>query len=438
MKELPHFADQFGKTYLCQERKSKKQYMVTFIEKDTLHRIPHKYRKRHLRAMNDDIDILLALKHPNIIKLHSRYEDRHTLYIVMEESMHGSLLDHIFENGRYTEQQSAKIIKQLLSALRYMHQENQVIHCDLRPENILFVNDSIDCPPKILGFGHHWIVKRLTYLQHLSDTPYYIAPEVIKEKKYTHAADVWAIGIILFLLIFGYLPFNCDFIHKERYGPTERKEMYKLIKRGFVARNRSIVKHGFGPWFPDNIPVSRRVRHLISKLLEFKVRNRYTAEEALSHPWILNLGQPDSGNTTTESVKIPLHANICRFKTAVMQFMRQQCEVMTPKDFIQLQQVFESKNIGQTGTVSGQQFKDVVSSVFGTVLLNPQALNKLLSGYLRRFKVGFPMDILGIIERHFKRELFVDLELYDVNYRDLCNALLHDYLVFCDRRLWYV
>merc|ERR1712154_379190 len=107
-----------------------------------------------------------------------------------------------------------------------MHEENDIVHCDLKPDNILFVDKSKNSQIKIIDFGMSKVLPRLQYLTHLCGTPYYTAPEVIKDKKYNHACDMWSIGV------------------------------------------RSTEKHGFGPWFPDHIPVSAEVRNLISKLLE--------------------------------------------------------------------------------------------------------------------------------------------------------------------------
>eukprot|EP01083_Nonionella_stella_P136129 414071_1 len=114
---------QFGITYRCEQKKTGKRYAVKLLNKNRFYRIPHKYRPRYLRAMHDEIDILSTLSHPNIIKLHNVYEDKTTLYIVMEECTGGELFQRIVEKGQYTENEAAKVIKQLLLALKYMHEE---------------------------------------------------------------------------------------------------------------------------------------------------------------------------------------------------------------------------------------------------------------------------------------------------------------------------
>ena len=198
---------QFGVTHRCEKLKDKSRYAVKSLNKNRFYRIPHKFRERYLRAMHDEIDILQTLKHDNIIKLHSVYEDKATLYIVMEECKGGELFQRIVEKGQYTEHDAAKVAKQLLSALDYMHTVNNVVHCDLKPDNILFLDKSDESLVKIIDFGMSKVLPRLQYLTHLCGTPYYTAPEVIKEKKYNHACDMWSVGVILYVMIFGYPPF---------------------------------------------------------------------------------------------------------------------------------------------------------------------------------------------------------------------------------------
>eukprot|EP00481_Brizalina_sp_1-RS-2013_P000536 TRINITY_DN1371_c0_g1_i1.p1 TRINITY_DN1371_c0_g1~~TRINITY_DN1371_c0_g1_i1.p1 ORF type:complete len:103 (+),score=34.49 TRINITY_DN1371_c0_g1_i1:38-310(+) len=90
--------------------------------------------------MCDEIDVLKTLNHKYIIGMKDVYEDKTTLYIIMEECKGGELYQHLRKKGNYTEKSAAKIIKQLLEALRYMHEDNGICHCDLKPSNILFLN----------------------------------------------------------------------------------------------------------------------------------------------------------------------------------------------------------------------------------------------------------------------------------------------------------
>ena len=231
-----------------------------------------------MAAMKDEIEILQTVRHKNIIDLHEIWEDKTTLYLVMEEckgliidryllfskyvSMYTliqlggelfnrivakgiesskspnicvveirllpylSLIQYHSETGKYTEHEAAVVIKQLLSALRYMHDDNKIAHCDIKPENILFLTEADDSPIKVIDFGMAKVLPRLQYLTQLCGTPWYTAPEVIKNKKYNHSCDLWSVGIILFIMIYGYPPFSCD---PQHYGKNERNEVYRKI-----------------------------------------------------------------------------------------------------------------------------------------------------------------------------------------------------------------
>ena len=207
---------QFGITYQCENKQTKKRF----------YRIPHKYRPRYLRAMHDEIDILSTLNHPNIIKLHNVYEDKSTLYLVMEECIGGDIFQRIVEKGQFTEQDAAKIIKQLLSALQYMHQENYIVHCDLKPDNILFLTKKEDSIIKIIDFGMSKVLPRMRLLSELVGTPYYTAPEIL-DGRYAHGADCWSIGVIMFVMLFGYPPFYVD--PQKYYGKHETHAIYRKV-----------------------------------------------------------------------------------------------------------------------------------------------------------------------------------------------------------------
>merc|ERR1712176_93749 len=337
----------------------------------------------------------------------------------MEECSGGELFQRIVEQGNYTEHDAAKVVHQLLSALQYMHEENDIVHCDLKPDNILFADKSKDSAIKVIDFGMSKVLPRLQYLTQLCGTPYYTAPEVIKDKKYNHACDIWSVGVILYVMVFGFPPFYVD---PEKYGKHERKAIYEKIKRGFIAKIRSTEKHGFGPWFPDHVPVSKEVRHLISKLLEYKVKDRYTATEALQHPWTTQLGKAkdtndadsdekkiDSEQAKTLITKLAKFNVDCQFKLVVVKLFRQQYERLRPDHFKQLELLFNKMDTDGDGIVSFEEFEQAVTEADG--------IN---------------------IEKKYIQQIFenVNTSKKGIRFSDLLNALVHDYLVSCDERLY--
>ena len=121
---------------------------------------------------------------------------------------------------------------------------------------------------------------------------YYTAPEIIHDEKCSYPADMWSMGIIIYLMIFGYPPF---FIHPAFYGKHEKDAIYDQIKKGFVAEIRNTEQVGYGAWFPDHIESSSEVRDLISNLLKTNIKERCSATDALQHPWIQHQGKTKSG-----------------------------------------------------------------------------------------------------------------------------------------------
>ena len=187
---------QFGKAYRCKRRADKQIFAVKTISKARFYRLDKSAQRRQafLIAMQGEIDIMRRLEHKYIIKMEECYEDKHTLYIVMEECKGGELFDRIREKQRYSEKDAAPVVRMVLEGLFYMHEYHRVVHCDLKPDNILFVNKSEDSPIKMIDFGMSKVLPRLRSLRELCGTPYYTAPEIIKGD-YAHGCDVWSVGM---------------------------------------------------------------------------------------------------------------------------------------------------------------------------------------------------------------------------------------------------
>ena len=161
-----------------------------------------------LTQLRDEIFIMCQLDHPNIVRIEEVYESTNEIYIVQELCVGGDLFDRLDEQPdyHYTEAQCAKLVKQMLSALRYIHKQG-IIHRDLKLENFLFSSDRPDSELKMIDFG---LSKHFEVGQHLYDkvgTPYTVAPEIIKGS-YDEKSDLWALGVITYLLLSGETPFG--------------------------------------------------------------------------------------------------------------------------------------------------------------------------------------------------------------------------------------
>ncbi|VTZ68799.1 calcium-dependent protein kinase 7, putative [Plasmodium chabaudi chabaudi] len=220
------------------------------------------YEKELLRS---EISILRLLRHPNVIFLKEIINTKETLYISMELVKGGELYDFLLSETRLSEIHANKIISQLIKTVAYLHKCG-IIHRDIKPENILLTDKSKDAQIKLTDFGLSTLCAPNELLKEPCGTLAYVAPEVITLQGYNHKVDAWSIGVILYLLLSGKLPFPIN------------KNTEMNIQKTYVLS------------FRDNIwkTISSSAKDLISKLLELNAEKRISASEALEHIWIKN------------------------------------------------------------------------------------------------------------------------------------------------------
>ena len=160
----------------------------------------------------------------------------------------GELFDRIKDQGAYSEKDASGVMRQMCEGIKYMH-SNQITHCDLKPDNFLFLNETPSSPLKIIDFGMSKFVQRRKYFQVICGTPYYVAPEVISGK-YSEHCDIWSLGVVMFVMLFGYPPFYAD---QEKYGAETDDRIFKLIQAGFQA----VTKAGYGVNLTTQSPFSK-------------------------------------------------------------------------------------------------------------------------------------------------------------------------------------
>eukprot|EP01116_Phalansterium_solitarium_P005805 TRINITY_DN178_c0_g1_i2.p1 TRINITY_DN178_c0_g1~~TRINITY_DN178_c0_g1_i2.p1 ORF type:complete len:259 (-),score=68.20 TRINITY_DN178_c0_g1_i2:443-1219(-) len=217
-----------------------------------------------------EIDILRRVRHPFIISLKEMFETPTHIYLVMELVTGGEVFDKIVERGAYSEKHASKLIREVLDAISYLH-KNGVVHRDLKPENLLYVNDHQDSDIKLADFGLSKIVGNSMLLNTACGTPGYVAPEVLKCIGYDKAVDLWSVGVILYILLCGFPPFYDE-------NTSVLFEQIMLGKYQFTA-----------PYWDH---VSDSAKDLVRHLLVVDPTKRYTAQEALHHPWIAGNAAP--------------------------------------------------------------------------------------------------------------------------------------------------
>ncbi|XP_022088481.1 serine/threonine-protein kinase DCLK1-like isoform X2 [Acanthaster planci] len=223
--------------------------------------------KEHM--IENEIGIMKNVNHPNIVKLFEEHETKENIYLVMEYVQGGDLFDAITESVKFTEADAAVIISDMASALAYLHSLN-IVHRDLKPENLLVSKSSSgDITLKLADFGLAMEVKAPIYT--VCGTPTYVAPEILAETGYGLEVDMWAMGVICYILLCGFPPF--------RSLDRDQEELFELIQAGeFVY---------LSPYW-DNI--TDDAKDLIDHLIVVSKRKRYTAKQVLAHPWVVSGG----------------------------------------------------------------------------------------------------------------------------------------------------
>ncbi len=222
--------------------------------------------KSDLELAKVEIDILKIGQHPNIIKLYDIYENENYIYIIMEYCSGGDLLSY-FEYHEYElpESKVCEIIHKLSMAIYYLHSYG-IVHRDLKPENILMTDISDTADIRLLDFGLSKIIGNEEKCTEPYGTLSFVAPEVLQGKPYDKSVDLWSIGIITFLLLCGYLPF--DDKHSERE-----------IARQTIQDPVPYEKKIWDKYSPE-------AKAFVDGLLQKKPEKRYTIKEVLEHPWI--------------------------------------------------------------------------------------------------------------------------------------------------------
>jgi len=163
----------------------------------------------YLQVWKIEIDILKRMNHPGIVNLVDVIDEKSKIYIIMELMKGGELFDRIVERGNYTEQDSMKVVKELLEAVEYLHSMD-CAHRDLKPENVLFVEKTEDSKIKLADFGLSKVHTSNDMLRTEVGTTTYMAPEIINRVPYSNACDLWSVGVITFIVLSGYPRFGMN------------------------------------------------------------------------------------------------------------------------------------------------------------------------------------------------------------------------------------
>ncbi|XP_073518643.1 serine/threonine-protein kinase DCLK1 isoform X1 [Phyllobates terribilis] len=264
----------------CIERSTGREYALKIINKSKCR------GKEHM--IQNEVSILRRVKHPNIVLLIEEMDMPNELYLVMELVKGGDLFDAITSTNKYTERDANGMLYNLMSAIKYLHSLN-IVHRDIKPENLLVYEHQDGSKSLKLGdFGLATVVDGPLYT--VCGTPTYVAPEIIAETGYGLKVDIWAAGVITYILLCGFPPF--------RGSGDDQEVLFDQILMGQVD---------FPSPYWDN--VSESAKGLITMMLQVEVDQRYSALQVLEHPWVNDDGLPENEYPLSVAGKIKKHFN---------------------------------------------------------------------------------------------------------------------------------
>ncbi|XP_072439551.1 calcium/calmodulin-dependent protein kinase type II subunit gamma isoform X12 [Chiloscyllium punctatum] len=224
-----------------------------------------KLSARDHQKLEREARICRLLKHPNIVRLHDSISEEGFHYLIFDLVTGGELFEDIVAREYYSEADASQCIHQILESVSHIHQHD-IVHRDLKPENLLLASKCKNAAVKLADFGLAIEVQGDQQAWFgFAGTPGYLSPEVLRKDPYGKPVDIWACGVILYILLVGYPPFWDEDQHK----------LYQQIKAG---------AYDFPS--PEWDTVTPEAKNLINQMLTINPAKRITATEALKHPWV--------------------------------------------------------------------------------------------------------------------------------------------------------
>ncbi|XP_035997842.1 calcium/calmodulin-dependent protein kinase type II subunit gamma isoform X12 [Fundulus heteroclitus] len=247
----------------CVKKSSGQEYAAKIINTKKLS--PRGTVSQDHQKLEREARICRLLKHPNIVRLHDSISEEGFHYLVFDLVTGGELFEDIVAREYYSESDASHCISQILESVNHIHQHD-IVHRDLKPENLLLASKMKGAAVKLADFGLAIEVQGDQQAWFgFAGTPGYLSPEVLRKDPYGKPVDIWACGVILYILLVGYPPFWDEDQHK----------LYQQIKAG---------AYDFPS--PEWDTVTPEAKNLINQMLTINPAKRITAEQALKHPWI--------------------------------------------------------------------------------------------------------------------------------------------------------
>lgn len=249
----------FAKVYYGTDKETSEKVAIKKVDKDSYDEDDFVYLSREVRLAQ-------ILAHDTIVETRDIFDSKRWLYIVMEFMAGGELFDIIADKGHLSEQEASHVIRDLIRCVSELHGKG-VCHCDIKPENILCTGKTWPLTIKVCDFGlaKYSDIETGPTASKLTGTPGYVAPEVVKKQPFGKPVDMWACGVVLYIMLSGKMPF---------YGASDL-ECLSMTGRGAFS-------------MPDREwrVISDDAKSLVRSLLQINPEKRLTAEAALQHRWL--------------------------------------------------------------------------------------------------------------------------------------------------------
>ncbi|XP_076928991.1 calcium-dependent protein kinase 28-like [Bidens hawaiensis] len=324
---------QFGYTYVATDKDTGDRIAVKKIDKNKM------ILPAAVEDVKREVKILQALSgHENVVQFYNAFEDDSYVYIAMELCEGGELLDRILskKDSRYTEKDAAIVVRQMLKVAAQCHLHG-LVHRDMKPENFLLKSRKEDSSLKATDFGLSDFIRPGKKFTDIVGSAYYVAPEVLKRKS-GPASDVWSIGVITYILLCGRRPF---------WDKTEEGIFKEVLRNKLDFRRK--------PW-PS---ISTSAKDFVRKLLVKDPRARFTAAQALSHPWVR-----EGGNASEIPLDISVLSNMRQFVKygRLKQFaLRALASTLDEEELADLRDQFHAIDVDKSGAISLEEMRKALA-----------------------------------------------------------------------------